>query len=63
MCDDRYDARDPRPAAPPCSLRQACAKTGLDRDGERCPSCPLKALCQSELRWLIQTEPMPRYRC
>lgn len=63
MSDDWHDASNLWPAAPPCSLRQACAKKGLDRGGERCPSCPLQSLCQSELRWLIQSEHMPRYRC
>jgi hypothetical protein len=38
----------------PSSLREACVKMGLDRDGARCPDCPLRELCESELRWLVK---------
>ena len=44
----------PQAAAPPCSMREACARAFLDRGGERCPSCPLRELCQSELRWVVK---------
>jgi hypothetical protein len=47
----------------PCSLRQACAKAGLDRGGRRCAECPLWGLCQSDTRWLIKTEREEFYRC
>jgi hypothetical protein len=53
-CDDRKRATDLRPTAPPCSLRQACARAGLDANGARCPECRLKELCTSELRWLVR---------
>lgn len=45
---------DREPAAP-CSLRQACLKAGQDRGGRRCPQCPLRALCESELRWFVKS--------
>ena len=63
MSDNQHKAIDLRPASPPCSLRQACAKAALDRGGQRCPVCPLRGLCQSELRWLIKTVPEEWYRC
>jgi hypothetical protein len=43
--------------ASPCSMREACARALLDRGGERCPSCPVRDLCQSELRWLVRLAP------
>jgi hypothetical protein len=43
--------------ASPCSMREACARALLDRGGERCPGCPLRELCQSELRWFVRTAP------
>ena len=49
---------DPHAGAPPCSLREACVRAGLDRGGERCPTCPVRELCQSEVRWLIKTAPI-----
>jgi hypothetical protein len=54
---------DPEEGSPPCSLRQACQKAELDRGGARCPECPLRGLCQSELRWLIKTVQEKWYRC
>ena len=42
-------------------MREACIKAGLDDDGGRCPACPLRELCGSELRWLIQSERKPPY--
>jgi hypothetical protein len=42
-----------RPASP-CSMREACARALLDRGGERCPSCPIRELCESEARWLVK---------
>jgi len=50
-------APDPRtdyPLSPALSLRDACRRTGYDNSGTRCPGCPLKALCESEERWLVQ---------
>lgn len=55
--DDRADKPGPRP----CSMREACIRAGLDGDGGRCPSCPLRELCGSELRWLIQVARKPLY--
>ncbi len=61
MSDDQHKTIEAKamhnagPAAPPCSLRQACVKAGLDRNGQRCATCPLGALCQSELRWAVRT--------
>jgi hypothetical protein len=60
---DNHPAIDSPRAAPPCSLRQACRKAGLYRGGARCPVCPLRSLCQSELRWLIKTVREEAYRC
>jgi hypothetical protein len=45
------------PSAPPCSMREACARALLDRGGARCPNCPVRDLCQSEGRWLIKRTP------
>jgi hypothetical protein len=39
---------------PARSLREACQLAGRDDNGERCPICPLKELCDSEARWLVQ---------
>ena len=49
--------RTPEMLAPgaPCSMREACARALLDRGGERCPSCPVRELCQSEGRWFVKT--------
>jgi hypothetical protein len=33
----------------------------LDDDGQRCPECPLKTLCESEERWLVCRGERPRY--
>jgi hypothetical protein len=63
MSDRERDANDRQPASYPCSLRQACLKAGLDRGGERCQDCLLRALCQSELRWLVKTVREEVYRC
>jgi len=45
----------------PRSLGEACREMGLDDDGERCPTCPLKELCESEARWLVCRSERPRY--
>jgi hypothetical protein len=34
---------------------------GLDDEGQRCPECPLKTLCESEARWLVCRTERPRY--
>jgi hypothetical protein len=50
-------APDPQrryPLSPAISLRDACRRTGHDNSGARCPGCPLKELCKSEERWLVQ---------
>jgi hypothetical protein len=59
--DFEMDDRGSGTRSHPCSMREACALAGLDRDGERCPVCPLRDLCESEQRWLIQTAPRPLY--
>jgi hypothetical protein len=41
-------------AAPPSSLLEACVRAGLDRGGQRCPNCPVRDLCQSNMRWLVK---------
>ena len=40
--------------SPAVTLRDACQKTGHDDVGRRCPACPLKDLCESERRWLVE---------
>ena len=47
--------------SPACTLYDACRQTGHDDDGNRCPCCPLKDLCESEERWLVELA--PRLRC
>jgi hypothetical protein len=42
------------PVSPALTLRDACEKTRHDHGGKRCPACPLKALCESEQRWLVE---------
>jgi hypothetical protein len=61
MSDSRHT--DPEPNSGPRSLREACVKAGLDRGGRRCADCPLKGLCQSQLRWLVKTVREKTYRC
>ena len=63
MSDEQRRAIDGPAMSRPFSLRQACAKAGLDRGGKRCPDCPLRDLCQSELRWLVKSVPEQCYRC
>jgi hypothetical protein len=48
------------PLSPALTLREACERTGSDDAGERCPSCPIRALCESENRWLIELVPRSR---
>jgi hypothetical protein len=43
------------------SLGEACRENGLDAFGQRCPACPLKALCVSDTRWRVHREPRPKY--
>jgi hypothetical protein len=45
----------------PRALGDASRALGLDDDGERCPQCPLKQLCESETRWLVCRTDPPRY--
>ena len=45
----------------PRSMGETCRKLGLDDDGERCPSCPLQALCVDETRWLVCRTERPRF--
>lgn len=57
MTETGNGTRAAAPPAPPCSMREACARALLDRGGERCPTCPLRELCQSELRWVVRIVP------
>jgi hypothetical protein len=41
----------------PRSLREACRQVGLDHRGMRCPDCPLRDLCESDVRWLVKLPP------
>lgn len=47
--------------SPACTLRAACQNRGHDDGGKRCPICPLKDLCESEERWLVELA--SRSRC
>jgi hypothetical protein len=49
------------PGSAPRSLGDACRELGLDDEGQRCPECPLQALCESETRWLVCRGERPRY--
>lgn len=40
--------------SPARSLLEACRAAQCDDSGRRCPHCPLRDLCQSEARWLVQ---------
>ena len=62
--DDYPGAIDWPAGSPPSTLREACRRAGLDRGGARCPDCPVRQLCESELRWLVNPtlSPAPRYR-
>ena len=40
--------------SPARTLREACRQTACDKGGERCPICPIKALCENDERWLIR---------
>lgn len=40
--------------SPALSLREACRRAGQDREGQRCPDCPLRTLCVSEARWVVR---------
>jgi hypothetical protein len=63
MSDEQRWAIDRSAISSSVSLRQACARAGLDRGGRRCPDCPLRDLCQSELRWLVKSVAEECYRC
>jgi len=39
--------------SPARTLREACRQSGHDEDGRRCPTCPLKYLCENDERWLV----------
>jgi hypothetical protein len=52
---------DPQRRSRRLSLGEACRENGLDALGQRCPACPLKALCVSETRWRVRRPPRPRY--
>ncbi len=62
MNDRPADTAATRPRRTARSLREACQMAGRDDDGRRCPDCPLRELCESEARWLVQRiAPPPRY--
>jgi hypothetical protein len=44
----------PDPPTRPRSLREACRQVGLDRGGARCPTCPLRELCEHDERWMVR---------
>jgi hypothetical protein len=48
------DLAEHAPLSPALTLRAACRRTGYDQLGRRCPGCPLKDLCESEERWIVQ---------
>ena len=48
------EPQKPSLLTPARTLREACRLTGHDDQGQRCPGCLLKDLCESEERWLIQ---------
>jgi hypothetical protein len=58
MSNDQGRTVKAGPSSPACSLREACSRAGLDRNGERCPTCPVRDLCQSEVRWLVKALPL-----
>lgn len=35
------------------TLRRACRESGFYGDGTRCPTCPIRHLCESEDRWAV----------
>jgi hypothetical protein len=45
--------------SPVRTLGEACREVGRDECGRRCPSCPLRELCQNEARWLVQRSAPP----
>ena len=38
------------------SLKEACQEVGRDEGGQRCPDCPVRDLCEDELRWLVKPD-------
>jgi hypothetical protein len=46
--------------SPARTLREACLETGYDEAGKRCPVCPVKELCESEERWMVELAPHSR---
>ena len=57
MTDTANGTQAAIPPAPPCSMREACTRALLDRGGARCPTCPVRDLCESEARWLVKLTP------
>jgi hypothetical protein len=55
MTDDKStNPVSPYLLSPARTLRDACRQTGHDDNGTRCPTCPVKDLCESEERWLVE---------
>lgn len=53
MRDGMIRSERPYLRSPARTLREACRESGHDEEGKRCPVCPLKDLCESEERWVI----------
>jgi hypothetical protein len=62
MVDGPPKPVNPAPHLGPRPLVEACRASGHDRAGARCPECPLRALCESEERWLVRREKEARPR-
>ena len=63
MTEEQSGSAERGRRSPPLSLREACRRAGLDRHGKRCPDCPVRELCVSELRWLVSAAPPEDRRC
>jgi hypothetical protein len=52
--DKSADPVSPYLLSPARTLRDACRQTGHDENGRRCLTCPVKDLCDSDERWLVE---------
>lgn len=57
MTNTANGTRAAMPPAAPCSMREACIRASLDRGGARCPTCPVRELCENEGRWVVKLTP------
>ena len=62
MVDGPPKPVNPAPYSGPRPLVEACRASGHDRAGGRCPECPLRALCESDKRWLVRQPESARLR-